>query len=284
MLGIAQDGGLPHVACDCPRCAAARADATRASSVASLGVIVGPKPWVIDASPDLPAQLDALADVRPAGQGRVDRAPLAGILLTHAHMGHYLGLAHLGFEATSARSIPIHASARMVAFLEGNAPWDQLVALDNIALQVATSGGAIELGDGVRATPLLVPHRGEYTDTFGWYVTGARARVLYIPDTDPWRQWTTPLDEALAGVDLLLVDGTFYSADELPGRDVAEIGHPLVVDTMDTLADRVASGQLAVWFIHLNHSNPALDPDSPERAAIEDRGFRVAAVGDEFAI
>jgi pyrroloquinoline quinone biosynthesis protein B len=285
VLGIAQDGGLPHVACDCERCDAARADPQRASFVASVAVI-GEQPgqvWLVDATPDIAAQLDLLADVRVGASGRVDRSPLAGILLTHAHMGHYVGLAQLGYEAASTEAIAVHASARMVEFLSGNAPWDQLVRLHNIEPIVASSGQDIELAPGLFAEPLTVPHRGEYTDTFGWYLSGPRHRVLYIPDTDPWAKWTTDLDRALTDVDLLLIDGTFYSADELPGRDVAEIGHPLMTDSMDRFEDRLAAG-LQVWFVHLNHSNPVLDPSAPERAKLERRGFRVAATGDEFPL
>jgi pyrroloquinoline quinone biosynthesis protein B len=239
--------------------------------------------WIVDATPDLPRQLDMLADVRMREPGRVDRSPLSGILLTHAHMGHYLGLAHLGYEAISAEPTPVHASARMVEFLSSNAPWDQLVRLGQITPQVATPGQVVELGGGVRAEPLSVPHRGEYTDTFGWYLAGPDQRALYIPDTDPWAKWTIDLDTALDDVDLLLLDGTFYSADELPGRDVSEIGHPLMTDSMDRLAARVAAG-LQVWFIHLNHSNPTLDADSPQRRELEARGFAIARVGREFAL
>ena len=233
VLGLAQDGGLPHAACDCERCDAARRDPDRASPVASVAVI---KPsqtgvWVIDATPDLPAQIDMLADARELDPGQVDRAPLSGVLLTHAHMGHYLGLAHLGFEAASTEGIPVWASPRMVEFLSANAPWDQLVRLHNIEPRALEPGAKIQLAPGLHAEALLVPHRGEYTDTYGYYVEGERRRVLYIPDTDPWSKWSRELDEILVGVELLLVDGTFYSGDELPGRDVSEIGHPLMRDT-----------------------------------------------------
>lgn len=283
ILGIAQDGGLPHAACDCVRCNAAREDPSRASPVASVAVIAPEQVWIVDATPDLPRALEQLADVRTLERGRVDRAPLSGVLLTHAHMGHYLGLAWLGYEAIGAQTTPVHASARMVEFLSNNAPWDQLVRLEQIAPQVATPGQVIDLGGGLRAEPLLVPHRGEYTDTFGWYLSGPSKRALYIPDTDPWAKWTIDLELALANVDLLLLDGTFYSADELPGRDVSEIGHPLMTDSMLRLAEPVAAG-LQVWFIHLNHSNPTLDPSSPQRRALEASGFKVAKVGDEFAL
>ena len=285
ILGIAQDGGLPHTACDCPRCDAARHDPRRASPVASVALI-GTTPgqvWLVDATPDLPQQLDMLADVRAREPGRVDRSPLAGVLLTHAHMGHYLGLAQLGYEAVSVEPTPVHASARMVEFLAGNAPWDQLVRLGQLVLHAAEPDVVIELGDGLKAEPLLVPHRGEYTDTLGWYLSGPQRRVLYIPDTDPWPKWTADLDAVLDGVDLLLIDGTFYSGDELPGRDLSEIGHPLMTDTMDRLAPRLGTG-LSVWFIHLNHSNPTLDPAAPERRELVNRGFAVAEVGREFAL
>jgi pyrroloquinoline quinone biosynthesis protein B len=285
ILGIAQDGGLPHVACSCERCEAARREPERRGSpVASVAVFAPGGPvWIVDATPDLPAQLDMLADVREGPPGRVDRTPVSGILLTHAHMGHYLGLAHLGFEAASTEATPVHASAKMVDFLAANAPWDQLVRLRNIEPRVAELGVVIELGGGLKAEPLVVPHRGEYTDTLGWYLSGPRRRALYIPDTDPWAKWQTDLDTALAGVDLLLVDGTFYSGEELPGRDLDAIGHPLMTDTMERFAERVAGG-LKLWFIHLNHSNPTLDPAASERRELEARGFEIAAVGREFPL
>ena len=171
----------------------------------------------------------------------------------------------------------------MVEFLQSNAPWDQLVRLGQIEPHIATSGQIIELGGDLRAEPLLVPHRGEYTDTLAWYLSGPSKRALYIPDTDPWAKWTMSIETALADVDLLLLDGTFYSADELPGRDVCEIGHPLMTDSMDRLAEYVAAG-MQVWFIHLNHSNPTLDPAAPQRRELEARGFAIARVGAEFGL
>lgn len=242
------------------------------------------KVYLVDATPDITEQLALLRDVRRTTPGRVDRAPLDGILLTHAHMGHYVGLAHLGFEVVSAKRIPVWASERMGTFLRSNGPWDQLVALENIVLHEAAPGRAILLADGIQVTPLQVPHRDEYSDTLGFVISGPTKRVLYIPDTSPWRTWSTPMERSVDGIDVALLDATFYSGRELPGRDLAQIGHPLVTDTMKRLQDRVKSGTLEVYFIHLNHSNPALDPTSEERAAIERRGFHVARVGQEFPL
>ena len=92
----------------------------------------------------------------------------------------------------------------------------------------------------------------------------------------------------MAGVvdhdDVALLDATFYSPDELPDRDVSKIKHPLVTETMDLLAPLVEAGKLRVYFTHLNHTNPALEPDGPARKAIEARGFRVLDEWDELEL
>lgn len=288
VLGTAQDGGLPHAACSCERCARARADPTHARRVASVGVVADGQAWLFDATPDLPAQLDRLAGATQRPRGAVDRAPLAGLFLTHAHMGHYLGLAWLGFEAVHTAGTPVYASPRMADFLEHNAPWDQLVRLGNIAvhplrepLRPAGPPAPVELADGVRVTPLAVPHRAEYTDTLGFVITGPHATVLYVPDSAPWSQWSPPLPDVLAAhrVDLALLDGSFFSADELPGRDIATLEHPLMRETMDLLQPLVDANKLRVVFTHLNHSNPAVDPDSPAARELSRRGFEVAVDG-----
>ena len=286
VLGIAQDGGLPHAACNCVRCAAAREDPARASGVASVGIIAAAakKVFLVDATPDITAQLQLLADVRESPAGRTDREPLDGIFLTHAHIGHYLGLAYLGFEAVSTKNLPLWASPRMGDFLRNSAPWDRLVSGNHVRLEALTAGEAIALPDGLSVTPFMVPHRAEYTDTVGYIIAGARQRTLYIPDTSPWEAWDPPLEAMLDEIDVALLDATFYSGDELPGRDLSKIGHPLVVDSMDRLQSRVDSGKLEVWFTHLNHSNPALDPDSEARQQIEARGFAVAQAGLEIAL
>jgi pyrroloquinoline quinone biosynthesis protein B len=72
--------------------------------------------------------------------------------------------------------------------------------------------------------------------------------------------------------------------EELPGRDVSAIGHPLVVDTMERLSSRVAAGDLRVFFTHFNHSNPVLDPDGSRRREVEAAGFEVLDDGDELPL
>jgi pyrroloquinoline quinone biosynthesis protein B len=127
---------------------------------------------MIDATPDFPAQLHALTG---------GRAP-DGIFLTHAHIGHYTGLIYMGKEAMATKSVPVYATARMVAFLRANAPWSALATDGRIELRTVTPDQAVELPGGLHITPMLVPHRDEFSDTVGYLIAGPRAKALFIPD------------------------------------------------------------------------------------------------------
>ncbi|HSK75227.1 MAG TPA: MBL fold metallo-hydrolase, partial [Thermoanaerobaculia bacterium] len=191
VLGTVQDGGMPQTGCDCTRCAAARKDPSRARHVASLAVHV-PKTgrtWLVDATPDLPAQIEEIHTFRPHPAGKVDRAPVDGVLLTHAHIGHYLGLAHFGFESLNTKDLPIHVSPRLAAYLRANGPWSQLVRLGNIAIREFEPGKPFELDEGITVTPIQVPHRDEYSDTMAFVIRGPNKALLYVPDTDSWAAW-----------------------------------------------------------------------------------------------
>jgi pyrroloquinoline quinone biosynthesis protein B len=286
VLGTAQDGGLPHVACSCPRCDAARVDPSRARAVAALAVVVPERGtrYLIDATPDIRIQLDRLPPRPDAPAAGTDRAPVDGVFLTHAHLGHYTGLAFFGYEAAHTRGLPLYCTPSMARYLGGNGPWDQLVRLGNVDVRPVDLGGAVDLEGGVRITFLPSPHRQEYTDTVAFRIEGPSRTVLYVPDTDRWEDWNPTLEDRLEGVDVALLDGTFYSLDELPGRKVESIGHPLMTVTMDRLETRVRTGTVDVAFTHLNHSNPALDPDGPERAEIVRRGFRVLSDGEDLPL
>jgi pyrroloquinoline quinone biosynthesis protein B len=255
VLGIAQDGGYPQAGCNRPDCIAAWHDLKRRQRVVSMA-IVDPQShqrWIIDATPDFPSQLRTLDEIAP----RADGSPLLdGILLTHAHIGHYLGLAQLGREVLGAHSVRVYAMPRMREFLEHNAPWDQLVNLHNIELAALEEGVAVSLNERISVTPLRVPHRDEYSETVAFLIRGPSRAILWLPDIDKWEKWSTPLESVLARVDIAYLDGTFYDASELPGRDLREIPHPLMTETLTRLA---LSPLLAkVRFIHLNQSNPLL--------------------------
>ncbi len=246
VLGIAQDGGMPHPGCAKPPCADVRAGSRRAEKVSCLGLInrnTGTA-YMLDATPDFPAQLHALTGGKPPD----------GVFLTHAHIGHYTGLMYLGKEAMAASGVPVYGTQRMVAFLKGNGPWNLLVEDGRVDLRVLTPDRPVELPDGLRITPMLVPHRDEFTDTVGFLIEGPRAKALFIPDIDKWEKWDRSLRELAERVDVVLVDGTFASMNELPGREMSEVPHPLMSETRALLERTRAE----LRFIHLNHSNPAI--------------------------
>jgi len=286
VLGTVQDGGMPQIGCDCAHCSAARKNPALARHVASLAIYV-PKTdhvFLIDATPDLPAQIEQIHTFHRHPEGKVDRAPVDGVLLTHAHIGHYLGLAHFGFESLNTKGIPAWVSPRMAEFLRTNGPWSQLVRLGNITLKEIQPGVSSDLEDGVSFKAFAVPHRDEYTDTLAFLIRGPHKTLLYVPDTDSWKSWPRPLPEVLAAekVDIALLDATFYSPDELPDRDVSKIKHPLMTDTMDLLGPLLKAGNLQIYFTHMNHTNPALDSGGAARKAIEARGFKVLAERQEL--
>ena len=259
VLGIAQDGGYPQAGCNRPDCQAAWRNPKLRRHVASLAIVdpTTNQAWMIDATPDFPEQLQLLGN-----------AKLDGILLTHAHIGHYLGLAQLGREVMGTHGVRVYAMPCMSTFLEHNGPWEQLVRLGNIVIEPLKDGAELRLNEHITVTPIVVPHRDEYSETVAFIVRGPSRSILWLPDIDKWEKWSTPIESVVERVDVAYVDGTFYDANELPGRDLKEIPHPLIVESIARLA-RFAP---RVRFIHLNQSNPALrDPKIVER-----NGFHVA--------
>jgi pyrroloquinoline quinone biosynthesis protein B len=277
VLGIAQDGGYPQAGCRRPDCIERFEGRGARAMVASLGIVdpVSGQRWIIDATPDFPEQLHRLE--RVAGAPR-DGAPLLdGILLTHAHIGHYLGLAQLGREVLGTRGVPVFAMPRMRAFLEGNGPWSQLVTLNNIDLRTLEAGTAVALNERISVTPLLVPHRDEFSETVAFVVRGPSRAILWLPDIDKWEKWSTAIESVVAQVDVVYVDATFYSAAELPGRDLSEIPHPTVEETMQRFAASPLRSRIRL--VHLNQSNRLLR-DASLRRAVEQRGFVMAVEGE----
>ena len=274
LLGIAQDAGVPQIGCDCTACAAARADAQHRRRTVSLGLIdrEAQASWIIDATPEIRDQYDALRALAPD-------CPLRGILLTHIHIGHYLGLAQLGKEALDAKSMPVLCSARAAAFLQSNAPWSQLVENGNIDLQPWAAEAPLALSSGLSVTPMLVPHRAEFSDTAAYRVAGPQRTLFYCPDIDRWEAWERDIRSVCDASDIALLDATFFSGAELPGRDMSKIPHPLVTDTVARLRGTPAE----VALIHLNHSNPLLG-DTPERAWLRAQGLSVGAEGQRWAL
>lgn len=247
LLGIAQDAGLPQVGCHCSNCQAVSDGTLAAETAVSMAVIDSSQTryWIIDATPDIRTQMALVA-------ARYPNAELAGILLTHAHIGHYTGLMFLGRESSNAQALPVWASASLCNFIRQHAPWQQLVDLGNIALNTVTPDTEITLAENLSFLGTEVPHRGEYSDTLAFSVRGKRDSAFYCPDIDRWSDWNKDVREVVLSHRVNFLDATFFDANELPGRDLSTIPHPLVTDTVA----RLAHCSTEVVLIHLNHSNP----------------------------
>jgi pyrroloquinoline quinone biosynthesis protein B len=273
VLGIAQDGGVPHLGCRQEICL------TQHHFVSSLAVVTGDSVYLFDATPDLRAQHFALINKYPelARKNIFD-----GIFLTHAHMGHYTGLMFLGKESVSTNKVPVYCSAEMAHFLTVNAPWSLLVSNQNIKLHAFDSGKPVLLSD-LTVTPLAVPHRKEFTDTHGFLIKGPSKSLLFIPDIDSWEPVKDSLSAWLKTADYALLDGTFYSGNELPGRDIRLVPHPTIEASLQ-IFQSLLPFRASIFFIHLNHTNPLLDPDSPESRKFSSTSYHVAAEWQEFVL
>ena len=282
VLGVAQDGGFPQAGCQKPCCQAAWEDPQRRRSVACLAIMdpQHQQRWLIDATPDFPQQLRALDQLQPS-----DSAPgLNGILLTHAHIGHYSGLIHLGREVLGASDVSIFAMPRMRHFLETNGPWDQLVKLRQIRIHKIAAAQRVRLNDRISVVPFLVPHRDEYSETVGYRIHGPSHTVVYLPDIDKWERWSVKIEDVLSSADVAYLDGTFFAARELPGRDMSQIPHPFIVESIARFKRLPAKERNKVRFIHANHTNPILNPQSPAAATVSAAGHHVAKQGVRFGL
>ena len=275
ILGVAQDAGYPQTGCYKEHCMPGWADPGLRRGAVSLG-LVDPgsnKKYMIDATPDFPGQLYQLELEAPS-----ERFDLAGIFLTHAHIGHYTGLMFLGHEAMGASGIPVYAMPKMYDFLEANGPWSQLVSYRNIVLKPLQDTQTESLGQ-LKVTPFLVPHRDEYSETVGYRIDGPNKSAIFIPDINKWSEWKTDLATLVKSVDYALLDATFFADGELPGRDMSKIPHPFVVESMQTLETLSREERQKVWFIHMNHTNPLLNLESSESMRVQSEGFNIAVEG-----
>ncbi|MDC0886300.1 MBL fold metallo-hydrolase [Altererythrobacter sp.] len=278
VLGAGQDAGAPQIG--------NAADAGPGLLPSALGVIdrEDGKRYLFDATPAITQQLAMLDAVEPPAEG----LGIDGIFLTHAHIGHYLGLAYLGREAAGASEVPVFAMPRMAEFLRSNGPWSQLVELGQIDLAEMSTTDFTVLSDTFGVLPILVPHRDEYSEAVGFFIMTPGKRVLYLPDLDSWEKFEDvhgrSLELLVTGFDYLFLDATFYDDDELPGRDMSAIPHPRVKAVMERLESLTGEDRAKVHFIHYNHTNPVRDPASAESKDVAEQGFNIARRGDRLCL
>ncbi len=290
ILGAAAGGGLPQWNCGCANCAAARRGEIPALTQSSLAVSGDGASWaLLNASPDLRAQLARAPALHPRG---LRGSPVVAVLVTNGDIDHVAGLLTLR-EKQAFRLI---ATAEVHAMLAANPLFAALDATLVERVEVA-SDVPFPLAPGLVATLFAVPGKvplyleGEdvQTDLEGGQTVGvalstASATAFYVPGC---ARMPPALARRLRGAALVLFDGTLWRDDEmiaagLGSKTGRRMGHMPISGPDGSLAAFAGLGVRRKVYVHLNNSNPVLDPRSPERAAVEAAGWTVGADGMEL--
>ena len=291
ILGTAQDAGIPQLGCNCTNCQRALKDQRYSQMVSSLGIVNRTKGicYFIDCTPDFTKQLvllnkhlinrQSVKNLRP-GKTTSSYQPPAGIFLSHAHIGHYLGIVQLGKEAAACSKIPVYATARMGNFLTANQPFKSLIDEQHIELHRLSHDREYIINNELSITPFDVPHRNELSDTVGFIIKGRNKKVLYAPDMN---ELTQSILDQISMVDIAIIDGTFYDASELTSRRaVSKVQHPIIKDSSQDLFKYLKDTD--IYFTHFNHTNPVLIPNSAAQKSVKTLGFKLARTGQRFLI
>jgi pyrroloquinoline quinone biosynthesis protein B len=274
ILGVTQDGGYPHIGCSKQCCAPAWKNVALRKSPVSFALVdpIEKKWWLFEATPDIKDQLEYFRALTEAKYSFLPQ----GIIITHAHIGHYAGLMQLGREALNASNVTVYTLPRMAQYLAGNGPWSQLISLKNITVEILVA--PLKLSGQVELDAFAVPHRDEYSETAGFHIITKQKRYLFIPDIDKWEKWDQDIRKEVEASDVALIDATFSSASELPNRDIREVPHALVSETTELFSNYSELTRRKIFFIHFNHTNPLLwDPAYQKK--IRDVGFNFAVQG-----
>ena len=310
VLGSAAGGGSPQWNCGCAVCAAVRSGTGVARSQSSVAVSAEHGRWfLINASPDVRAQIEAFPDLQPHDGGRA--TPLQAVLLTDAELDHTLGLLllrearHVRLYATPAVHETLCDGPGVLRTLERYCPveWRAVVSGVDLALAEGLSCRAFDVPstkwarfsvstkepppDGVDFSDM--PRAGsEHGRVVGYRLTDTRSggTLVYLPSV----QALTPVLRAeIQGCDCLLIDGTCWRDDELvrlglAGKTSREMGH-LPIDGPDgSLAQLPSLGVGRTVYVHMNNTNPILLDDAPERRIVQDSGMEVAMDGLEVQV
>ena len=102
--------------------------------------------------------------------------------------------------------------------------------------------------------------------------------MIFIPDIDKWDRWDKDISEIISKVDYAFLDATFYKNGEIK-RDMSEIPHPFVEESMHLFSNLSANDKKKIHFIHFNHTNPLLIEGSDAQKEVSDKGFNLAKEG-----
>lgn len=276
-LGISQDAGIPQIGCNCKVCNSVNKGERKKEYPVSLGIInnLTGKKFLIEATPALGVQYNKLIDIK-------NNETLSGIILSHAHIGHYGGLLSLGKEALNSKGTNVYTSLEMGKFLKENAPWSQLIKLENINIIEFENRKKLMLDENLSIIPIEVEHRNEFADTYGFIIEG-KEKIFFLPDIDSWNGFEEQLERLIKECKYVILDATFYTKDEIEhvrGRKIDEIPHPTIEETIRFIEDRKLDSTKII-LTHFNHTNLVLSDDKL-RKNILDKGFIISE--EDFVI
>lgn len=252
---------------------------------------------MVNASPDIRAQINACSDLHPIS-GAVRSTPISAILLTNADLDHVTGLlllregGRLRVHATSAVRDTLAECLGLAAIMDAfcGVDWLEPPLADFAPLlgigeeESSLVYRAIELPGGPPIFARDRPATGAHSVAYVIMDRKTGGRLLVAPDIGGWN---AALTAAMSESDAVLFDGTFWSGDELSrikasAPTAAEMGHLTIRDhSLPLLAKLPARHKI---YLHVNNTNPVLSPRSPERAAVASAGVVVGYDGLEFEI
>lgn len=292
ILGAAAGGGLPQWNCGCDNCRMARAGQIPAQSQSSLAVTGNGRDWaVLNASPDIRYQLAMASPLHPTG---LRDLPLRSVLVTNGDIDHVAGLLTL----REVQPFTLFATAGIHAVIDANPIFGALkpsvVTRATVALDTP-----VDIAPGLQATLFPVPGKvplyleGDIvqTDLIGEQTVGVElragnGRAFYIPGC---AALTNDLRNQLQGADAVFFDGTLWSDDEMQRTGLgtktgARMGHMSMSGDAGSIAAFRDLDVRRKIFVHMNNSNPVLNPAAPERAAAEAAGWTIGQDGMEMTL
>ena len=283
ILGTAQDGGIPQAGCSCQRCLDAHRDLKLRKYPVSLGILgVDGTKHIIEITKNLSEQLVIWTP---------DKNELfipETVSITHLHLGHIEGIGQLGKPVMGLREVDIYLSPNNKDIFDNRSDIVLMEDEGNIRTHSKNFYHPFEPKDGCGFSLqfIPIPHRSELGDNAAIIIKAEEKSILFMPDQDSWgdtldyhskdniRDFLKMFD-----IDEALIDGTFWSMDELPRRDISKIPHPTIQETIQLLG-RKRKGDPEISFLHLNHSNPVNDLGSEQRKVVEGNGWKISEMGD----
>jgi pyrroloquinoline quinone biosynthesis protein B len=289
LLGAAAGGGLPQWNCGCDNCHAARAGRIPAMTQSSIAVSADGRDWaVLNASPDIRVQLAATPALHPTG---LRDMPLRSVLVTNGDIDHVAGLLTL----RESQPFTLFATPAIHEVLAQN-PMLTALRADLVARSPLALDQTVEIAPGLTATLFAVPGKvplyqeGEVVETglvgettVGVELSANGRRALYVPGCAELPDW---LSGRIAGADLLMFDGTLWDDDEMIRMGLGQktgrrMGHMPVVETIAAMRDLSVGRRV---FVHMNNSNPLVDPASVQTREAEASGWQVGRDGMEITL